>query len=146
MRDEENMMMATLRLTKTQRMVLEGMAHPGTQAYSDGVGYQLTDEHDAGGFVGMSDMGVLLCNHYIAPVGRGGGRYAITQEGRDAMAGLATPVPNGGVCQKCQRQHCATLYNQGSDDYPSWQCGTCVNREARRINTKEMYRHGRRGY
>ena len=51
------------------------------------------------------------------------------------------PMP----CEKCRRQH-RTLYNAGSPDFPYWICGTCQHRETRRINTREMYGHGRRGY
>ncbi|HUY76773.1 MAG TPA: hypothetical protein VMV29_08365 [Ktedonobacterales bacterium] len=113
-------------MTKTQRDVLAALG-AGAWAVSDGVGYQITDERDAGGFVTHRMMATLLCNHYIAPVGRGGGRYAITQEGRDALAGLVAPVPNGGVCQTCQRGNRSRLMNVGSDEFPHWQCGSCGN-------------------
>ena len=41
------------------------------------------------------------------------------------------------ICAKCGRTR--RIVADG-------QCGTCLNREARRVNTHEMYGHGRRGY
>ena len=48
-------------------------------------------------------------------------------------------------CAKCGRPRKA-LYNVGTAAYQYWICGTCQHRQERRINTKEMYGHGRRGY
>jgi hypothetical protein len=50
-----------------------------------------------------------------------------------------------GLCEKCGR-HRKTLYRHGTGEWASYWCGTCLAREARRINTREMYGRGRRGY
>jgi hypothetical protein len=55
------------------------------------------------------------------------------------------PAPIIGTCQKCQRPN-RQLTNAGSAEYPHMICGTCRHREERRINTREMYGRGRRGY
>jgi len=41
------------------------------------------------------------------------------------------------ICEKCGR-----LRRIKADGV----CGTCLHREARRVNAREMYGHGRRGY
>lgn len=48
--------------------------------------------------------------------------------------------PKPDLCDKCGRP--ANLYLKGVQ----WWCGSCLHREERRINTKEMYGKGRRGY
>ena len=45
------------------------------------------------------------------------------------------------VCDKCGRER-KQLHDYRGEKW----CGTCISREERRINTKEMYGHGRRGY
>jgi hypothetical protein len=50
-----------------------------------------------------------------------------------------------GACDKCERAR-KRLVNTGTADFPYWQSGTCLHREARRVNTKEMHGRGRRGY
>lgn len=58
---------------------------------------------------------------------------------------LVTMTGTGRACDKCGRVR-VTLVNDGSDMYPFWECGTCSHRRARRINTREMWGRGRRGY
>ncbi len=60
---------------------------------------------------------------------------------------LAPPPEHkpGGTCEKCGRYR-KTLYRHGTGAYVSYWCGTCLARQARRINTREMYGRGRRGY
>ena len=53
-----------------------------------------------------------------------------------ALASLARPDEMGD-CSKCGRHRRIVAAGQ---------CGTCHSREARRINTAEMWGHGRRGY
>ena len=55
------------------------------------------------------------------------------------ISALARP-DEVGTCAKCGRHR--RLYPTGSER----QCGTCIHREERRINTREMYGRGRRGY
>jgi hypothetical protein len=43
-------------------------------------------------------------------------------------------------CVKCHKEKKTYRYQGGQ-----W-CGTCISREERRINTREMYGKGRRGY
>ncbi len=50
-----------------------------------------------------------------------------------------------GLCEKCTRPR-KTLYRHGTGEFAAYWCGTCLSREARRINTREMYGRGRRGY
>ena len=50
-----------------------------------------------------------------------------------------------GICDQCGK-HSHTLVSVGSEAYPRRICGSCHHREERRINTREMYGHGRRGY
>ena len=71
-------------------------------------------------------------------------RVRARHEDRDERAKLAAGMQPAN-CQKCGRASKA-LYNEGTAAYPYWICGTCQHRAARRINTKEMYGHGRRGY
>lgn len=44
-------------------------------------------------------------------------------------------------CDKCQRER-KSLYPYSGGNW----CGTCISREERRINTREMYGRGRKGY
>lgn len=53
----------------------------------------------------------------------------------------ASEIADPTICGKCQRKR-KTLYPRGAD---LW-CGTCISREERRHNTREMYGRGRRGY
>jgi hypothetical protein len=53
-----------------------------------------------------------------------------------------TPPPQRGPCAHCGRTR--LLYPRHLSD-ERW-CGTCLAREARRINTRERYGRGRRGY
>jgi ribosomal protein L37AE/L43A len=59
---------------------------------------------------------------------------------REAKEHTAKP-PHKGACETCRRVR--TVYPAAGG---SWVCGTCQHREARRIDTKEMWGHGRRGY
>ena len=49
------------------------------------------------------------------------------------------------ACQKCKRER-KNLVNTGTEEHPYFICGTCLHREERRINTRERYGRGRRGY
>lgn len=60
-----------------------------------------------------------------------------------ALASLARP-DEMGTCDQCGRRR--RIYQVGTEDYPRQVCGTCQHREDRRVNTKEMWGHGRRGY
>jgi hypothetical protein len=51
--------------------------------------------------------------------------------------GTVTGLP---PCEKCGRPRNLSAYAG-----QMW-CGTCINREERRINTREMWGRGRRGY
>lgn len=53
-----------------------------------------------------------------------------------ALTALARP-DEMGTCVKCERRR--RIVHDGL-------CGTCSHRAARRINTHEMWGHGRRGY
>ena len=55
------------------------------------------------------------------------------------------PLHRYPACSKCGK-HGRSVTNTGTQDYPVLLCGTCQHREARRINTREMWCHGRRGY
>ena len=57
-----------------------------------------------------------------------------------ALAALARP-DEMGECDQCGRHR--RLLDSGATRRL---CGTCLHREERRINTREMYGHGRRGY
>ena len=57
-----------------------------------------------------------------------------------ALKALARP-DEMGECMKCGRYR--RLLTAGAS---SRVCGTCLSREERRINTREMYGHGRKGY
>lgn len=52
------------------------------------------------------------------------------------------PPPPCSVCGTIRRRRTRT----GTPEFPVWICGTCQHRQARRINTREMYGRGRRGY
>ena len=56
-----------------------------------------------------------------------------------ALKSLARP-DEMGACDQCGRHR--RLMDAGTRRI----CGTCIHREERRINTHEMYHHGRRGY
>ena len=56
-----------------------------------------------------------------------------------ALTALARP-DEMGACERCGR------YRRLMDAGTRRICGTCIHREERRINTHEMYHHGRRGY
>jgi len=66
-------------------------------------------------------------------------------EGAYLASAAPALAPRPGVCEKCGRTR-TTLINRGTDDSPSYWCGTCIHRDARRTNTREMYGRGRRGY
>lgn len=53
-----------------------------------------------------------------------------------ALSSLARP-DEVGPCVKCGRRRRIVK---------DCQCGTCIHREERRVNTREMYGRGRRGY
>lgn len=55
------------------------------------------------------------------------------------------PIEKPENCEKCRKKS-KNLTNVGSEDFPYWQCGTCIHREARLNNTREMWGRGRRGY
>ena len=60
-----------------------------------------------------------------------------------ALSSLARP-DEVGTCDQCGRHR--RLITTGTEAYPVRICGTCLHRQERRINTKEMYGHGRRGH
>lgn len=60
-----------------------------------------------------------------------------------ALSRLARP-DEMGVCARCGRRR--RLMTTGTPEYPERICGTCLHREERRINTKELWGRGRRGY
>lgn len=60
-----------------------------------------------------------------------------------ALSTLARP-DEVGECEQCRRRR--RLITTGTESYPTRICGTCLHREERRTNTREMYGHGRRGY
>lgn len=55
--------------------------------------------------------------------------------------------PDGprGICWCCGRPN-RVLVNTGTEDIPYYECGTCQHRHERRINAREMWGRGRRGY
>ena len=55
------------------------------------------------------------------------------------------PMIAKGTCEKCGKPD-RVLSNTGSNEFPYYECGTCIHREARRQNTREMHGHGRQGY
>ena len=75
-----------------------------------------------------------------APRRIGGNGYMHTTV---ALSSLARP-DEVGICDQCGRRR--RLITTGTEAYPVRRCGTCLHRQERRINTKEMYGHGRRGY
>ena len=75
-----------------------------------------------------------------APRRIGGRGYQITTV---LLSALARPE-EVGTCDQCGRRR--RLITTGTEEYPVRKCGTCVHREERRINTREMLGHGRRGY
>lgn len=56
-----------------------------------------------------------------------------------ALKSLARP-DEMGTCERCGR-HRRLIMTETMRT-----CGTCLSREERRINTRKMYGHGRRGY
>jgi hypothetical protein len=55
------------------------------------------------------------------------------------------PKPAMQRCDKCHRPR-RELIDRGTPEHPYRICGTCLHREERRQNTREMYGRGRRGY
>jgi hypothetical protein len=71
----------------------------------------------------------------------------LRQPTQNSDLAIVTPLEQkqGGICEKCAR-HRKTLYRHGTGEYASYWCGTCLAREAWRINTREMSGRGRHGY
>jgi hypothetical protein len=71
----------------------------------------------------------------------------LTQPTQELDLAIVTPPEQkqGGICEKCGRPR-KTIYRHGTSEFASYWCGTCLAREARRINTREMYGRGRHGY
>ena len=61
--------------------------------------------------------------------------------GVDLSGAFVAEPDRRGVCGKCGRTRAVSNQSRGC-----WVCGTCAHREARRVNCKEMWGHGRRGY
>lgn len=66
-------------------------------------------------------------------------------EGKN-LGGDATESPRPALarCERCRRVR--DLINTGTIEHPFLECGTCMHRRERSINTREMWGRGRRGY
>jgi hypothetical protein len=84
------------------------------------------------------------CPPFAAESERGNEPTQPTQAFEQAIATAPEQKPDG-ICERCGRPR-RTLYRHGTGEFASYWCGTCLAREARRINTREMYGRGRRGY
>lgn len=56
----------------------------------------------------------------------------------------AAPSFTLASCERCGRVR--NLVNTGTFEHPFLECGTCIHRRERSINTREMWGKGRRGY